>query len=86
MVSTSAHPYLLIDLAIHEREQRYWDAANAVLRQILLRGAGPADAPVFVAGPAEDGSASLSFGTAGILTFVRRLAAEGGPIALPLPR
>lgn len=77
---------LLIDLAGHEREQRYWDAANAVLRQMLLRSAGPADAPVFVAGPVEDGSASLSFGTAGILTFVRRLAAEGGPIALPLPR
>ena len=77
---------LLIDLATHEHEQRYRNGADAVLRQMLLRGAGPADAPVFVDGPIEDGSASLSFGTAGILTFVRRLADEGGPIALPLPR
>ncbi len=69
---------LLIDLAVREQDQRYWDAANNVAVHMLMRSAGPPDHPMFVDSAFAGPSASWAFGLAGILTFFRRLSACGG--------
>ncbi|MEV0146763.1 MULTISPECIES: lanthionine synthetase LanC family protein [unclassified Nonomuraea] len=76
----------LIDIAVSDGDPRRWDAARAVAVQMLLRSAGPADHPVFVKDPNEDGAVSLMTGLAGILGFFRRLARRGGetPVLLPV--
>lgn len=76
---------ILIDLAEHEGEQRYWDAAWDAARLMLLRSAGTPSHPVFVADEPADGSASWAFGNAGILAFFRRLTEHGGEWSLPMP-
>jgi lantibiotic modifying enzyme len=76
---------MLIDLAVHDADQRYWDAAAAAGRQMLLRGAGTARHPLFHADDPEDNSASWAFGVAGTLGFFRRLSGRGGTAGIPLP-
>ena len=75
----------LIDFALHDADQRYWDAATAVAAEMLLRGSGPAGHPVFKRDAPEDNSASWAFGVAGTLAFFRRLSHRGGATGLPLP-
>ncbi|GAA1996730.1 lanthionine synthetase LanC family protein [Catenulispora subtropica] len=75
---------MLIDVAAHDDDEKYWDAAHAVAAQMLLRSAGPADHPVFVKNNPTDYSASWAYGLAGILGFFRRLSRHGGPTALTL--
>jgi serine/threonine protein kinase len=76
---------LLIDLAVHDGDERYWDAASMAATHMLLRAAGTPERPLFVKRAPEDNSASWAFGLAGLLAFFRRLARHGGEIALPLP-
>jgi hypothetical protein len=65
--------------------ERYWAGARTAAQYMLLRGAGSARRPVFVADAPEDGSASWAFGNAGILGFFRRLRDHGGAWSLPMP-
>lgn len=74
----------LIDLAIGEQDQHYWDAAHDVAVHMLLRSAGPPGHPALTT-PVPDGvDASWAFGLAGLLGFFRRLARPGTPDCLPL--
>ena len=73
---------MLIDVACREGDERYWEAARAVVAQLLVRSAGPADHPVFVRDHPGEYSASWAYGIAGILSFFRRLSRGGGPMAL----
>ncbi len=75
----------LIDLAITSQDERYWQAALNVGRQMLLRSGGPPGHPVFVRDTARRRATSWAFGIAGLLPFFRRLARHGGPDSLPLP-
>lgn len=76
---------LLIELAVHDGDERYWDAASTAATHMLLRAAGTPEQPLFVKRAPEDNSASWAFGAAGLLAFFRRLARHGGQIPLPLP-
>jgi serine/threonine protein kinase len=77
--------HFLIDLAVAEQNERYWQAASAVGRHMLLRSGGPPGRPLFVQdAPARSGLA-WAFGLAGLLPFFRRFAHQGGPDSLPLP-
>lgn len=75
---------LLIDLAVHERDERRWAAALRVGSHLLLRSAGPAEHPMFLDPAPLEGSLSWSAGLSGILAFVRRLATRGAGDASPL--
>jgi len=73
---------MLIDVAAQDGGERYWQGSRAVVAQMLLRSAGPAEHPVFVRDDPGEYSASWAYGLAGILGFFRRLARRGGPVAL----
>lgn len=73
---------MLIDAAGQDGGERYWQGARAVVAQMLLRSAGPAEHPVFVRDDPGEYSASWAYGLAGILGFFRRLSRGGGPVAL----
>jgi hypothetical protein len=73
---------MLIDLAGREGDERYWDAARAVVAQLLVRSAGTAEHPVFVRDDPGEYSASWAYGLTGILGFFRRMSRGGGPMAL----
>ncbi|HEV2634038.1 MAG TPA: lanthionine synthetase LanC family protein [Actinocrinis sp.] len=75
---------LLIDLAVQEDDERYWQASGQVADHILARGAGPPEHPRLVASSHDTRAASWAAGTAGILGFFRRLALRGGPETIPL--
>jgi tRNA A-37 threonylcarbamoyl transferase component Bud32 len=72
----------LLDLAITGQDERYWDAAERVGTQILLRSAGTPGHPVFTPSP-DDSSAGWASGLAGLLPLFRRLANRGGSDSLP---
>ncbi len=72
----------LLDLAITGQDERYWDAAERVGTQILLRSAGTPSHPVFTTSP-DDSSAGWASGLAGLLPLFRRLANRGGSDSLP---
>jgi lantibiotic modifying enzyme len=72
----------LLDLAITGQDERYWDAAERVGTQILLRSAGTPGHPVFTPSP-DDSSAGWASGLAGLLPLFRRLASRGGSDSLP---
>ncbi|ACU71415.1 serine/threonine protein kinase [Catenulispora acidiphila DSM 44928] len=73
---------MLIDIAGRDGDERYREAARAVVAQLLVRSAGPAGHPVFVRDHPGEYSASWAYGVAGILSFFRRLSRGGGPMAL----
>ncbi|NUR26598.1 MAG: hypothetical protein HOV83_12260 [Catenulispora sp.] len=75
---------MLIDIALVDNDQKYWEAAHAVAAQMLLRSAGPATHPQFVKNNPTDYTASWAYGLTGILSFFRRLDRRGGPSALSL--
>ena len=72
----------LLDLAITGQDERYWDAAERVGTQILLRSAGTPGHPVFTTSP-DDSSVGWASGLAGLLPLFRRLANRGGSDSLP---
>lgn len=75
---------LLIDLAVSEREERYWSAADRIADHLLLRSAGSPEHPVFTEASPGRCDPAWASGIAGILAFFRRLAGRGGPDSLPL--
>jgi serine/threonine protein kinase len=81
----------VIDLALHDAaidpagSAKYWDAAWAVAKQMLLRRSGPAERPAFIRHDLADHSASWALGTAGMLSFFRRLDQRGSSDGTPLP-
>ena len=72
----------LLDLAAAGQDERYWQAAERVGSQILLRSAGTPSHPVFAAS-SDDTSVGWAFGLAGLLPLFRRLANRGGSDSLP---
>jgi serine/threonine protein kinase len=76
---------MLIDLAGRTGGERHRDSGRRAASLMLLRSAGTASRPLFVADEPAEGSASWAFGNAGILAFFRRLGAHGGPWSLPMP-
>lgn len=77
--------HFLIDLAITSQDERYWQAAQNIGRQILLRSGGPPGHPLFTRNSTDHSGISWAFGIAGILPFFRRLAHQGGTDSLPSP-
>jgi serine/threonine protein kinase len=77
--------HLLIDVASTSHDDRYWQAAYDVARQMLLRSGGSSAHPVFVKGTADPSDITWAFGIAGLLPFFRRLARHGESDSLPLP-
>jgi tRNA A-37 threonylcarbamoyl transferase component Bud32 len=73
----------LIDLALLDQDERYWDDALKVAAHLLLRSAGPAHHPILTDPAPGSFGASWAAGLAGLLTFFRRLADRGGPDILP---
>jgi tRNA A-37 threonylcarbamoyl transferase component Bud32 len=74
----------LIDLAIADDTDRYLAAAYDVAEHLLRRSAGPANRPVFTESGQDNFASSWANGVTGILTFFRRLAAQGGPDIVPI--
>ncbi|MFF4198330.1 lanthionine synthetase LanC family protein [Nonomuraea sp. NPDC001831] len=74
--------HLLVDLAVATGERRYRDAARDAVTQLLLRSGGTHDRPVFVTGLPGEGGPSWAQGLTGVLTFLRRLRDDGGPVLL----
>jgi tRNA A-37 threonylcarbamoyl transferase component Bud32 len=74
----------LVDLAMLDDNDRYWGGAYEVAAHMLRRSAGPIDRPVFTETDPDSFAASWATGVAGILTFFRRLAAQGGSDILPI--
>ena len=68
----------LIELAVARQDERYWQAALAVGRQMLLRSGGTPGHPVFVEDAPDRSGIAWAFGIAGLLPFFRRLARAGG--------
>lgn len=77
--------HFLIDLAVIEQDERYWQAACAVGRQMLLRSGGQPGRPIFTQDTPARSGVAWAFGLAGLLPFFRRLAQRGGRDSLPLP-
>jgi serine/threonine protein kinase len=73
----------LLNLAVAEQSERYWEAARDLATHLLLRSAGPPTRPSFFAPDASlDRSLSWAQGLPGILAFFRRLA-DGGAECIP---
>lgn len=69
---------LMIDLAA-DGDEEFLDGAHSVLDSMVLRsGSGP-DGPVFPGHSLTSADGAWGTGTTGILAFVRRLVAGGGP-------
>lgn len=77
----------LIDLALMERDERWWESAHRVAVHLLLRSAGPPGHPAFTDTESPAGlDASWASGTAGLLGFFRRLDRRGGTDSIPAHR
>jgi serine/threonine protein kinase len=75
----------LIDLAIAEQDERWWEAAHRAGIHLLLRSAGPPGHPLFTDTESPEGlDGSWAAGAAGLLGFFRRLARHGGADSIPL--
>ncbi len=70
---------MLIDVAVHSGEGRYWAAAQRVARHLMTRSHGPDGAPEFIPLDGQDAPLSFGMGYAGVLTFLRRLNRRGDP-------
>ncbi|MFD0636809.1 lanthionine synthetase LanC family protein [Catenulispora yoronensis] len=73
---------MLIDVAVHDDDEKYWGAARGVIGQMLLRSAGAPGHPLFVKDNPTEYSASWAYGVAGILSFFRRFLRGGGAMVL----
>ncbi|WP_153531040.1 class III lanthionine synthetase LanKC N-terminal domain-containing protein [Actinomadura macrotermitis] len=69
---------LLIDLALATRSEEYLAGARRVLALMLARCGGEPDRPVFPDHSLAGAAAQWGVGTAGVLTFLRRLRDMGG--------
>ncbi|MET8968736.1 class IV lanthionine synthetase LanL [Streptomyces hydrogenans] len=70
---------LLVDVAEASGSEEFRDGAEAVARLILSRSGGTWSRPVFPDSGLARPSATWAGGSAGVLTFLRRLRHRGGP-------
>ncbi|WP_067482335.1 class III lanthionine synthetase LanKC N-terminal domain-containing protein [Actinomadura hibisca] len=70
---------LLIDLAVATGSEEFMDGAHRVLGLMLARSGGSPGRPVFPDHSLTAASGPWGVGTAGVLTFLRRLRDGGGP-------
>lgn len=70
----------LIDLALATGSDEYWQAAHRLVGFAAARGTGTWAEPNFAASGDLTTSPAWATGSAGILTFLRRLRHRGGPL------
>ncbi|MFC9596059.1 class IV lanthionine synthetase LanL [Streptomyces sp. NPDC056944] len=70
---------LMVDVAEASGSEEFWDAAETVALLILSRSGGTWSRPVFPDPGLTRPSATWAGGSAGVLSFFRRLHARGGP-------
>ncbi|WP_457028388.1 class IV lanthionine synthetase LanL [Kitasatospora sp. P5_F3] len=72
---------LMVDVALasHSASEEFWDAARTVAELILTRSGGTRPRPTFPDADLTTSSATWAGGSAGVLAFLRRLQAHGGP-------
>ncbi|MEU9079533.1 class IV lanthionine synthetase LanL [Kitasatospora sp. NPDC048538] len=73
---------LMVDVALacdDRTAEEFWTAAETVTAIILSRSGGPPSRPVFPDAGLTGASATWAGGSAGVLAFLRRLHARGGP-------
>ncbi|MER6476748.1 class IV lanthionine synthetase LanL [Streptomyces filamentosus] len=70
---------LLVDVAEASASEEFRDGAETVARLILNRSGGTPSRPTFPDTGLSRASATWAGGSAGVLTFFRRLRARGGP-------
>jgi len=70
---------LLVDAAAVTGEKRLWDAATEVAGLVLARSGGTVRQPLFPDNTMAASTPAWATGTAGVLSFLRRLRARGGP-------
>lgn len=70
---------LLVDVAVATQEDACWSAARDIARLILIRSGGTVRRPIFPGNAPDAASAFWATGSAGTLSFLRRLRDRGGP-------
>ncbi|WP_284466912.1 class IV lanthionine synthetase LanL [Actinomadura madurae] len=63
----------LIDVAVATDDNTYWHHAEQIAELMLIRSGGPHEAPTFPGNDLDTQAFTWSTGTAGVLTFLRRL-------------
>ncbi|RKN41305.1 protein kinase domain-containing protein [Streptomyces hoynatensis] len=67
----------LLDLAADEGGERWREAAEGVVRHLLVRSHGPDEAPAMISLEGQDAPLSFGMGYAGLLSFLRRFDLPG---------
>ncbi|MFF3773442.1 class IV lanthionine synthetase LanL [Streptomyces sp. NPDC002232] len=76
---------LMVDVAEASASEEFWEAAETIALLVLSRSGGTWSRPVFPDTGLTGPSASWAGGSAGVLSFFRRLRARGGPrLGLPV--
>ncbi|XUM05048.1 lanthionine synthetase LanC family protein [Streptomyces venezuelae ATCC 10712] len=76
---------LMVDVAEASASEEFWEAAETVALLVLSRSGGTWSRPVFPDTGLTGPSATWADGSAGVLSFFRRLRARGGPrLGLPI--
>ncbi|GAA1174085.1 hypothetical protein F4556_002705 [Kitasatospora gansuensis] len=70
---------LLVDVALATDSEEFWVAARTVAEIVLTRSGGTWSRPTFPNADLAGSSATWAGGSAGVLGFLRRLQAHGGP-------
>ncbi|MFJ1705571.1 class IV lanthionine synthetase LanL [Kitasatospora sp. NPDC088346] len=70
---------LMVDVATASGAEEFWDAAGTVAAIILSRSGGTPSRPAFPDAGLTGSSATWAGGSAGVLSFLRRLHRRGGP-------
>ncbi|MCQ0017747.1 protein kinase/lanthionine synthetase C family protein [Actinomadura madurae] len=63
----------LIDVAVATDDNTYWHHAEQIAELMLIRAGGPHEAPTFPGNDLDTQAFTWATGTAGVLTFLRRL-------------
>ncbi|MBO2459037.1 class IV lanthionine synthetase LanL [Actinomadura violacea] len=69
----------LIDVALVTGDDAYWKGAEEIVELMLVRSGGEPARPVFPGNDLDTQAFTWGTGTAGILSFLRRLDARSGP-------
>lgn len=69
----------LIDVALATGDEAYWRGAEEIVELMLVRSGGEPGRPVFPGNDLDTQAFTWGTGTAGILSFLRRLDARSGP-------
>ncbi|MFG2003605.1 class IV lanthionine synthetase LanL [Spirillospora sp. NPDC048911] len=68
----------LIDTAMTTGNDAYWQSAEEIAELMLVRSGGPAGKPIFPGNDLDTQGFTWGTGTAGVLSFLRRLDRRGG--------